>query len=181
MAVIAQLASFRQAEIPLRNWYATAFPGASHWELWLRDVAAALLMRPGRMQVRLERSNLTDPKFKAEDLRLSDEAMLFGRGEGNTVILPEPAITRNHARLYREGARLLLEDLDSAMGTLVNQRRMVATGRAELVDGDEFVIFPHRFVVRLEREWTPEKEVQIGESFECAASGADFHSSIPTG
>jgi flagellar motor switch/type III secretory pathway protein FliN len=181
MAITAQLASFRQAELPLRNWYAAAFPGASQWELWLRDIAASLLMRPGRMQVRLERSNLTDPKFKAEDLRLGDEPMLFGRGEGNTVILPEPAITRNHARLYREGARLLLEDLDSAMGTLVNQRRMVATARAELVDGDEFVIFPHHFVVRLEREWAAEKEVQIGEAFECAAGGAEFHSSIPVG
>lgn len=181
MAVTAQLASFRREELPLRNWYATAFPVASHWELWLRDVAAALLMRPGRMNVRLERSNLTDPTFKADDLRLGDEPMLFGRGEGNTVLLPEPAITRNHARFYREGARLLLEDLDSAMGTLVNERRMVATGRAELTDGDEFVIFPHRFVVRLEREWTPEKDVQVGEAFECSAGSTEFHASIPAG
>ncbi|MCX6608355.1 MAG: FliM/FliN family flagellar motor switch protein [Acidobacteria bacterium] len=181
MAVAARLASYRRAELPLRNWFAAAFPAAPQWELWLSDVAAALLQRPGRLRVRLERSNLTDPKAKPDGVRFEEELLTFGRDESNKVVLPEPAITRHHARLYREGARLMLEDLDSALGTLVNQRRMVATGRSELTDGDEFVIFPHRFLVRLEREWLPESEVHLGEAFEWPAASLDFHSSIPAG
>lgn len=181
MAVAARLASYRRAELPLRNWFAAAFPAAPQWELWLADVAAALLQRPGRLRVRLERSNLTDPKAKPDDVRFEEENLTFGRDVSNKVVLPEPAITRHHARLYREGARLMLEDLDSALGTLVNQRRMVATGRSELTDGDEFVIFPHRFLVRLEREWLPESEVHLSEAFEWPAASLDFHSSIPTG
>ncbi len=181
MAVAARLASYQRAELPLRNWFAAAFPAAPQWERWLADVAAALLQRPGRLRVRLERSNLTDPKLKTDDVRFEEELLTFGRDESNKVVLPEPAITRHHARLYREGARLMLEDLDSALGTLVNQRRMVATGRSELTDGDEFVIFPHRFLVRLEREWLPESEVHLGEAFEWPAASLDFHSSIPAG
>ncbi len=181
MAVATRLASYTRAELPLRNWFAAAFPAAPQWELWLVDVAAALLQRPGRLRVRLERSNLIDSKAKPDDVRFEEEVLTFGRDESNKVILPEPAITRHHARLYREGARLMLEDLDSALGTLVNERRMVATGRAELADGDEFVIFPHRFLVRLEREWHPEREVHLGESFEWPAASQDFHASIPAG
>ena len=181
MAIVARLASYRRAELPLRNWFAAAFPAAPQWELWLADVAAALLQRPGRLRVRLERSNLIDPKANPDDVRFEEETLTFGRDESNKVVLPEPAITRHHARLYREGARLMLEDLDSALGTLVNQRRIVATGRAELADGDEFVIFPHRFLVRLEREWHSESEVHLGEAFEWPAASQDFHSSIPAG
>jgi len=181
MAVATRLASYSRAELPLRNWFAAAFPAAPQWERWLADVAAALLQRPGRLRVRLERSNLIDAKAKPDDVRFEEEVLTFGRDESNKVVLPEPAITRHHARLYREGARLMLEDLDSALGTLVNQRRMVATGRSELADGDEFVIFPHHFRVRLEREWQPETEVHLGAAFECSAASPEFHASIPAG
>jgi type III secretion system YscQ/HrcQ family protein len=181
MAVETRLASYRTADLPLWNWFVQAFPGAGAWERWLGEVAGALLQRPGALRVRLERSNVTDSKSAGTELRLGDEPLTFGRDESNRVVLPEPAITRHHARLFREGGRLILEDLDSSMGTMVNGRRMMATGRAELGDGDEFVIFPHRFVVRLEREWTAETAVKVGEAFSCPGEGDEFHASVPVG
>ncbi|MEW5721973.1 MAG: FHA domain-containing protein, partial [Thermodesulfobacteriota bacterium] len=46
----------------------------------------------------------------------------IGRGPTNDIILDFPQISHEHARLYREAGRWLLEDLQSTNGTYVNDR-----------------------------------------------------------
>ena len=48
-------------------------------------------------------------------------AVTIGRGEGNTVRIDDPSVSRNHAVL-RVGSRLVIQDLGSANGTMVRDR-----------------------------------------------------------
>jgi DNA-binding response OmpR family regulator len=64
----------------------------------------------------------------------------IGRWEDNDVVVDDRWVSRNHARLRREGERYLLEDLGSRNGTLLNGRRI--TDQAMLADGDRIQVAP---------------------------------------
>lgn len=48
------------------------------------------------------------------------EALTFGRDEDNDIPLDDEEVSRYHARLSREGNKVIIEDLGSTNGTLVN-------------------------------------------------------------
>jgi two-component system response regulator AtoC len=62
------------------------------------------------------------------------DAVTFGRASTSTVTIDDPRVSRNHARVFRQGPLLLCEDLGSRNGTRVNgasqrdQRRIVVSG-----------------------------------------------------
>jgi small-conductance mechanosensitive channel len=62
------------------------------------------------------------------------EECVIGRAEGCAVELMDPSISKHHARLTWKGGSYVIEDLESAHGTLVNGRP--ASGQA-LRSGDE--------------------------------------------
>ncbi|MCC6905396.1 MAG: FHA domain-containing protein [Anaerolineae bacterium] len=67
----------------------------------------------------------------------SDE-LVIGRGATCDIVLPERAVSREHARIWREGRRFLVQDLDSKNGTFVNGQP--ASDPVELHEGDELQI-----------------------------------------
>lgn len=74
-----------------------------------------------------------------------DRPRLVGRGRDADVRVDEASVSERHARLERYGDRVLLRDLDSAEGSLVNGRRVRS---AALAPGDQVVFgTQHRFVV----------------------------------
>ena len=56
-----------------------------------------------------------------------------GRTEANALAIPDPSVSRRHARLEVTAAGVLVEDLESANGTFVNNTKV---GRRELRIGD---------------------------------------------
>ncbi|WP_224248688.1 FHA domain-containing protein [Hyalangium gracile] len=64
----------------------------------------------------------------------------IGRQDGNDLILSEGGVSRQHARLYVEGGKVVLEDLGSANGTYVDEERIegptVLTPQSQVVLGD---------------------------------------------
>src|SRR5688572_2885156 len=62
----------------------------------------------------------------------------IGRGQTCEVRLPDDGVSRAHARLFGDGDRILLEDLDSRNGTYHNGKRV--TGPVPLADGDKIQI-----------------------------------------
>ncbi|HVG61475.1 MAG TPA: FHA domain-containing protein [Hyalangium sp.] len=64
----------------------------------------------------------------------------IGRQEGNDLILTEGGVSRQHARVFIEGSKVLLEDLSSANGTYVDGERItdvvVLTAQTQVVLGD---------------------------------------------
>lgn len=60
--------------------------------------------------------------------------ILIGRNPENTVVIDNHLVSRNHARIYYEQDRLLVEDMGSANGTF--RRGRLIPGRAELIPND---------------------------------------------
>jgi pSer/pThr/pTyr-binding forkhead associated (FHA) protein len=78
------------------------------------------------------------------------EVVTLGRGRGNDLVLPDRAISRQHARLQRLPHGWLLIDLQSRNGTWVNGERV--TGPYLLQDGDLIALGEQRLTYRAERE-----------------------------
>jgi hypothetical protein len=58
---------------------------------------------------------------------------VLGRGTDADIRLPDTGVSRKHVDVQLEGGAVVVEDLGSTNGTLVNGRRV---GRQELADGD---------------------------------------------
>jgi DNA-binding response OmpR family regulator len=71
---------------------------------------------------------------------LAEPATTIGRWEDNDVVVDDRWVSRNHARIRREGERYILEDLGSRNGTLVNGRHI--TDPTVLADGDRIQVAP---------------------------------------
>jgi pSer/pThr/pTyr-binding forkhead associated (FHA) protein len=55
---------------------------------------------------------------------LTKAVTTIGRVGGNDIILPEAGVSRQHSRIERSGTRVILVDLGSLNGTLVNNERV---------------------------------------------------------
>ena len=65
-----------------------------------------------------------------------DGEVVLGRERGSAdLVLDDPGVSRRHAAIRADGARITVTDLGSSNGTYANGRRI--TGAAVLADGDE--------------------------------------------
>ncbi len=71
--------------------------------------------------------------------------MRVGRTDDCEITIADPRVSRNHAAIRVEGTRVLLEDMGSANGTLVNGLRLVGT--VELKHGDDVQFDKYKFRV----------------------------------
>jgi DNA-binding response OmpR family regulator len=65
---------------------------------------------------------------------LSEETMTIGRAVENDIVITSKRVSREHARVTREGQRLVLVDLGSTNGTYLNDERVLSP--VDLRDGD---------------------------------------------
>lgn len=79
---------------------------------------------------------LTDPTGREHPL--TDETATIGRAVENDIVVTSKRVSREHARVRREGRRVTLEDLGSTNGTLLNDERVLAP--VNLHDGDRISI-----------------------------------------
>jgi len=72
-----------------------------------------------------------------------DGELILGREHPSAdLVIPDPGVSRRHARLLREKGTVILEDLGSSNGTYVNGRRVM---EAEVAAGDEIELGACRF------------------------------------
>jgi pSer/pThr/pTyr-binding forkhead associated (FHA) protein len=71
------------------------------------------------------------------------KSVTIGRLPDNTVVIDNPAVSAHHARIFRDGDRVVLEDLKSTNGTFVNEHHV---DRRVLRNGDAVLIGKHRLV-----------------------------------
>jgi len=79
----------------------------------------------------------------------------LGRQEGNEISLDDKKVSRKHAKVFREGDSVILEDMGSRNGTFVGEDRIT---RAVLRDGDVFRVGATKVRVRLEKPVTSTPE-----------------------
>ena len=114
------------------------------------------------------RIRLTSGKSKSRLVRLKSGDTLVGRHEECRLRIPSGEVSRRHCLLRVKEDRLIVVDLDSANGTLLNGHFI--EGKEEAVDGDEIQIGPLRMRVEVvvssdipEDEEQPEKSTPQGD------------------
>jgi NADH dehydrogenase len=82
------------------------------------------------------------------EIPLEQDLISLGRSPENNVVVPDPAASRRHALIQREGDRYVIDDLGGRNGTWVNGRRV--NERAPLQNGDVIRIGRTQFTFRIE-------------------------------
>jgi sigma-B regulation protein RsbU (phosphoserine phosphatase) len=105
--------------------------------------------------------HVVPPQGPPFDHQSEGEALVVGRAAGCDLPLADPFLSRQHSRFFHRGERLLVEDLGSRNGTLVNGERIA--GPTELQPGDVIQISGSRLTVqdRREREGSPEDRAAL--------------------
>jgi pSer/pThr/pTyr-binding forkhead associated (FHA) protein len=80
--------------------------------------------------------SLTDPTGREHPL--TGETITIGRALENDIVITSKRVSRGHARVRREGWRVILEDMGSTNGTFLNDERVLTS--VELHDGDRVTI-----------------------------------------
>jgi DNA-binding response OmpR family regulator len=104
----------------------------------------------------------TDPSGR-EHL-LSADTVTIGRAIENDIVITSKRVSREHARVRREGWRAVLEDLDSTNGTYLNDERLLSA--TELRDYDrveigDVVLVYHDPDVTFRDAGFPELEIDV--------------------
>src|SRR4051812_3679219 len=84
---------------------------------------------------------------RARTFRLAEGEHVVGREPGVTVWLDSPRVSRRHARILVDSARVTIEDLDSKNGTFVRDVRLTAPVLLEA--GDAIRIGPFTLMFRV--------------------------------
>jgi pSer/pThr/pTyr-binding forkhead associated (FHA) protein len=82
-----------------------------------------------------------------EEVRIDRFPAILGRSNGCDASVPISFVSRRHCRFTRQGAEVLVQDLESLNGTFVNDRP--APFPTPLRDGDELRLGPTTFRVAL--------------------------------
>ncbi len=85
---------------------------------------------------------------KGKTILVAKAQYVVGRGENCQLRLNHEAISRNHCAFLVASDKIVLRDLGSRNGTLVNGEKI--TGKVELKTGDEIQFGPLSFSVQLE-------------------------------
>lgn len=80
---------------------------------------------------------ITTPDGQTYEFELDSAQMTLGRGEGNTLVVPDGSISTNHGEFLYDNGQWLFSDLGSTNGTKVNGSRVE---RVELGHGAQFEI-----------------------------------------
>lgn len=106
---------------------------------------------------------LRDPTGREHPL--TSDTITIGRAVENDIVITSKRVSREHACVRREGWRVMLEDLGSTNGTLLNDERVLAP--VALHDGDRIqigdVVFTFHDPDTTYRDTPfPELEVDVG-------------------
>jgi acyl-CoA reductase-like NAD-dependent aldehyde dehydrogenase/pSer/pThr/pTyr-binding forkhead associated (FHA) protein len=80
--------------------------------------------------------------------------LTIGRDEDNTIALKGTRVSRRHARIEEKDGQVVMVDLASSNGTLVNGKR-IKDAQAPLPDGIQFVIDPFEFRITIVKDKKP--------------------------
>lgn len=73
------------------------------------------------------------------------DSVTIGRKEENSIMLPDPHVSGNHARVIIKNNVMFIEDLNSTNGVFVNGKKI--QGRTKLFGKDEITIGTTKFKV----------------------------------
>lgn len=127
----------REGEFWIRTWIEGELPPAQRGK---RKSRRGEFERQPSTSLELMDSGEIPPVFPLE----SDEIKI-GRLQTNDIILPDPNVSRVHAKIERRNESFFILDLDSTNGTYLNEKRIT---EAKLKDGDIIRVGSTRLLFR---------------------------------
>lgn len=91
----------------------------------------------------LVRSKAQTGPVEPQEIRVHEDAIAVGRDKACQVLLADPAVSRRHLSIVREGALYFVADLGSSFGTRVNGEVLPAKEKRLLRDGDVLAVGPY--------------------------------------
>ena len=78
-----------------------------------------------------------------DTMNIGHKTLTVGRAQGNDIVIDDPTVSRNHARITFDGTQYKVEDLNSTSGTQVNgqkvDRMAIMPGATMKMGNSEFV------------------------------------------
>jgi type III secretion system YscQ/HrcQ family protein len=174
------LRRYARADVELINWFRRVFQWSPHSKTWFEDAFAQWLEIHKGTAIRLLVTNEIE-RAETKSYRFEKDEVRIGRRSESEIVLRVPALGKNHARIFEENGNYFLEDCGSAIGTYLNERKLIS-GRPELLsDGDGFLIFPYRFAVELEEVWIQDDYLEFSNIAVVATKRSQFQAAIPAG
>ncbi|MGO1367773.1 MAG: FHA domain-containing protein [Senegalia sp. (in: firmicutes)] len=87
--------------------------------------------------------------FKVDEFYSLISNVKIGRSNNNKIVIKDPYISKEHAQIIKEKADYFLEDLNSANGTFVNNKKV--DNAIKLVSGDTITIGRLNFLFVIEK------------------------------
>lgn len=97
-----------------------------------------------------------------QSYNFSEEAKI-GKDESCLVKINDPGVSRFHARIFKDGGALQIEDLGSSNGTYVNFKKRNQGEKTPLTDRD--IVFFGRTVTKFWLEAPPDKGASVSLDF----------------
>ena len=120
------------------------------------------------MQVKLK---ILKGPSQGKELKISRAKFIIGRGDDCHLRVRSDKISRQHCQIDVEGAKVVVRDLGSRNGTLVNGERI--EGDLELKAADVIQVGPLQFEVMIDHTLGGKKRPKISGIQEAAARTAD--------
>lgn len=75
-----------------------------------------------------------------DPFKMPSDSMTIGRGKSCDFVIESNRVSREHARITREGTDFYFEDLNSSNGSFFGPNKEKVTTRRKLKDGDEYTL-----------------------------------------
>lgn len=75
-----------------------------------------------------------------DPFKMPSDSMTIGRGKSCDFVIESNRVSREHARINREGSDFYFEDLNSSNGSFFGPNKEKVTTRRKLKDGDEYTL-----------------------------------------
>jgi len=92
---------------------------------------------PKKLLLKIVKSNFFMPQT---EWRLDPGEYVIGRYPSNDVVIPDPYVSRRHARVFFKDGEWYIEDLNSTNGTIVDNEDIRGKGPKKIGDGSEIII-----------------------------------------
>ncbi len=90
-----------------------------------------------KLILKVVKSNFFMPQTQWE---LEPGEYIVGRYPTNDIVIPDPYVSRRHARIFYKDGEWYIEDLDSTNGTIVGNEDIRGKGAKKIGDGTEIVV-----------------------------------------
>ena len=179
--VFEGLPSYTRAEIELLKWFYGFFPGGREWRCMVQEVFSGLIEKRSSTTVHLVQTSEIEQQRETREYTFEKAEILIGRNPQNDVVLSAKAVGREHARVFEQGGLYQIEDLGSALGTWLNQKKLEPKQPYRLNNGDVIRTFPYTLTFEAKSAWEPATDVHFHGTPVQSTSWDEFINATPAG